>query len=159
MAASPFPVSCPPFLLTFASVESSETLSLPTPWSDFIPWGFTPECPTRGPVPRSSSGVAAGLPSIQIYQREQTAVFLHAPAVQVSIWKVTSTVLGLSRLPGEPLHFDILSEQCCKKDPARAGRRKIQTESRPQEEGPQSADVVPAGRSKGDTQWGSASLN
>lgn len=50
MAASPFPVSCPPFLLTLLlwnlqRLQNSESF-LPTPWSD-----FTPECPTRMPAP------------------------------------------------------------------------------------------------------------
>lgn len=52
--------------------------------------------------------------TVQIYQREQTAVFLCRLHSEVSVWKVTSTVLGLSRLLGEPLHSDILLESCCK---------------------------------------------
>ena len=99
MAASPFPVSCPPFLLTFASVESSETLSLPTPWSDFTPRGFTLECPTRGPVPRSSSGVAAGLPCIQVSGRTSSSSARPCCPFSWSIWQALKQSLACC-----PLH-------------------------------------------------------
>ena len=83
LASSPFPVSCPPSLLILASVESSETLPLP---SDSLEWQHPgdslPACLTSRPGYYLSSWLAVGLSSIPGIQQDLcTAPFVPSAAL------------------------------------------------------------------------------